>query len=151
MVVRNLFTGQQWRCRHREQTYGQGRRVGKEGEGEMNGESSTEASVSSVQPLRLVWLFGTPWTAAHQLLCQLPNPRASSNSRPPSWWHIHTISSTLFPFSSCIQSFPLSGSFPRSQFFISGSQSIGVSDSASVLPMNGQDWYPLGWTGWISL
>ena len=64
---------------------------------------------------------------------------------------IQTILSSIGPFSSCLQSFPASGSFPKSQFFASGGQSIGVSASTSVLPMNIQDWFPLGWTGWISL
>ena len=68
-----------------------------------------------------------------------------------SWWCHPTISSFVSPFSSCLQSFPASGSFPMSWLFTSGSQSIGVSASASVLPMNIQDWFPLGWTGWISL
>ena len=72
-------------------------------------------------------------------------------SRPLSRWCHPTISSSVVPFSSCPQSFPASGSFPMSQFFTSGGQSIGVSASASILPMNIQDWFPLGWTGWISL
>ena len=85
-----------------------------------------------------------------RLPCPSPTPEACSNSCPSSrWWH-PTISSSVVPFSSCLQFFPSSGSFPMSQFFTSGSQSIGVSASASVLPMN-QDWFPLGWTGWISL
>ena len=66
------------------------------------------------------------------------------------WCH-PTISSSVFPFSSCLQSLPASGSFPMSQFFASGGQGIGASASASVLPMNIQEWFPLGWTGWISL
>ena len=69
---------------------------------------------------------------------------------PSSWWCHPTISSSVIPFSSHLQSFPASGSFPMSQFFPSGGQSTGVSTSASVLPMNIQDWFPLGWTGWIS-
>ena len=80
-----------------------------------------------------------------------PTPGACSNSCPSSWWCHPTISFPVTPFSSCPQSFPSSGSFPMSQFFASGGQSIGVSVSASVLPMNIQDWFPLGWTGWISL
>ena len=68
-----------------------------------------------------------------------------------SQWCHPTISSSVIPFSSCPQSFPISGSFPVSQLFASGGQNIGVSASASVLPMNTQDWSPLGWTGWISL
>ena len=80
-----------------------------------------------------------------------PTPWACSNSCPSSWWCHPTISSSVVPFSSCLQSFPASRSFPRSQFFTSGGQSIGVSASASVLPVNIQDWFPLGLTGWISL
>ena len=80
-----------------------------------------------------------------------PIPRACSNSCPSSWWRHPTILSSIIPFSFCLQSFPASGSFPVSQFFTSGGQSIGVSASASVLPMNIQDWFPLGCTGWISL
>ena len=83
--------------------------------------------------------------------CPSPTPRAYSNSYPSSWWCHPTISSYAIPFSSCLQSFPASGSFPMSQFFTSGGQNIEVSASASVLPMNIQDWFPLGWTGWISL
>ena len=73
------------------------------------------------------------------------------NPCPLSWWCHPTISSSVVPFSSCPQSFPASGSFQMSQLFTSGGQSIGVSASTSVLPMNTQDWFPLGWTGWISL
>ena len=76
---------------------------------------------------------------------------AYSNSCPLSWWCHPTISSSVFPFFSHLQSFPASGSCQMSQFFASGGQSIGVSASTSVLPMNIQDWSPLGWTGWISL
>ena len=86
-----------------------------------------------------------------RLLCLSPTPRACSNSCPSSWWCHPTISSSVIPFSSCLQSFPESGSFPMSQFFASGGQSIGVSDSSSVLPMNIQDWFPLGVTGLITL
>ena len=77
-----------------------------------------------------------------------PTPRACSNSCPLSHWCHPTISSSVIPFSSCLQSFPASGSFQMSQFFTSGDQSIGISTSASVLPMNIQDWFPLRWTGW---
>ena len=80
-----------------------------------------------------------------------PPPGVYSNSCPLSWWCHPTISSSVTPFSSCLQSFPASGYFLVSQFFTSGGQSIGVSASASVLPMNIQDWFPLGRTGWISL
>ena len=80
-----------------------------------------------------------------------PTPRVHSNSRPSSGWCHPAISSSVVPFSSCPQSFPASESFPMSQFFAWGGQSIGVSASASVLPMNTQDWSPSEWTGWISL
>ena len=80
-----------------------------------------------------------------------PNPRACSNTCPWNWWCHPTISFSVIPFSCCLQSFSASGSFPMSQFFTSGGQSIGASTSASVLPMNIQGWFPLGWTGWISL
>ena len=86
-----------------------------------------------------------------RLPCASPSPRLCSNSHPSSRWCHPTISSSVVRFSSCLQSFPASGSFPTSQFFASGGQSIGVSASASVLSMNIQDWFPLGWTGWISL
>ena len=83
--------------------------------------------------------------------CASPTPRVLSNSCHSSWWCHPAISSSVIPFSSCPQSLPASGSFPMSQLFTWGGQSIGVSASASVLPMNTQDWSPLGWTGWISL
>ena len=83
--------------------------------------------------------------------CPSLSPRVYSNPCPLSRWCHPTISSSVTPFSSCPQSFPISESFPMSQLFASGGQSIGASASASVLPMNTQDWYPLGWTGWISL
>ena len=83
--------------------------------------------------------------------CPSPTPRACWSSCPLSWWCRPTISSSVTPFSSCPQSFPASGSFPVSQLFAWGGQRIGASASASVLPMNTQDWSPLGWTGWISL
>ena len=83
--------------------------------------------------------------------CPSPPPGVYSNSRPSSQWCYTTISSSVVPFSSHLQSFPASGSFPMSPFFASGGQSIGVSASKSVLPINIQDWFPLGWTGWISL
>ena len=83
--------------------------------------------------------------------CPSPTPEACSNSCPLSWWCHPIISSSVVPFSSCLQSFPASGSFRKSQFFASGGQIIGVSASASVVPVKIQDWFPLGWTGWISL
>ena len=82
-------------------------------------------------------------------LCPSRIPGVHSNSCPLSRWCHSTVSFSVIPFSSCLQSFPTS--FQMSQFFLSGSQSIGVSASTSVLPMNIQDWFPLGWTGWISL
>ena len=83
--------------------------------------------------------------------CPSPTTRVYSNSCPLSQWCHPTISSSVVPFSSCLQSFPASGSFQMSQFSASGGQSIGVSASASVLPMNIQDWFSLEWTGWIYL
>ena len=86
-----------------------------------------------------------------RLPCPSPTPGAYSNSYPSSQWCHPTISSSVIPFSSFLQSFPASESFPMSQFFASGGQSIGASSLTSVLPMNIQDLSPLGWTGWISL
>ena len=83
--------------------------------------------------------------------CPSPTPGVYPNSCPLSQWCHPTISSSDIPFSSCLQSFPASGSFQMSQFFTSGGHSIGVSASASVLPKNIQDWFPLRWTSWISL
>ena len=105
----------------------------------------------SVQSLSCVRLFVIPWTAVARPHCPSPTPGAYSNSCPLSWWCHPTISSSVIPFSFHLQSFPASGSFPMNQFFQSGGQSIGISASASVLPMNIQDWFPLGWTDWISL
>ena len=83
--------------------------------------------------------------------CPSPTPRVYPNACPLSWWCHPTISSSVVPFSSCPQSFLASGSFQMSQLFPSGGQGLGVSASTSVLPMNTQDWSPLGWTGWTSL
>ena len=105
---------------------------------------------SSVQLLSHVQLFATPWTAACQASLS-PTPGIHPNPCPPSRWYHPTISSFIVPFSSCRQSFPASGSFQMSQLFTSGGQSIGVSASTSVLPLNTQEWFPPGWTGWISL
>ena len=103
---------------------------------------------------------------SHSVLSDSLRPHESQHTRPPcptptsgvhpdscasSPWCHPAISSSVVPFSSCPQSLPISGSFPVSQLFALGGQSIGVSASASVLPMNTQDWFPLGWTGWISL
>ena len=95
-----------------------------------------------------LWLHGLQHT---RLCCPSPTPRACSNSCPSSQWYHPTISSSVIPFSSHLQSCPASGSFQMSQFFPSGGQSTVVSALASVLPMNIQDWLPLGWTGWTSL
>ena len=95
-----------------------------------------------------LWPYGLQYT---RLPCPSRTPRAYSNSCPLHRWCHPTISSSVVPFSSCLQSFPASGCFSMSQFFISDGQSTGVSALASVLPMNIQDWFPLGWTGWISL
>ena len=93
----------------------------------------------------------TPWSAAYQASCSSSSPGACSNSGPLSWWHHPTISSSVIPFNSCLQSFPTSGTFQISWLFTYGGQSIGASVLASVLPMNIQDWFPLGLTGLISL
>ena len=111
----------------------------------------TSPALSSVQSLSHVQLFLTPWTTACQASLSSTNSRSlpkliSIESVMPSNHFISVIT-----ISSCIQSFPASGSFPVSQLFTSGGQRIGVSASASVLPMNTQDWSPLGWTGWISM
>ena len=118
----------------------------------------SELSVSLVQFRRS---FGSLIRVAHSLPphgqhharppCPSPTPGVYSNSCPLSWRCHSAGSSSAIPFSSCLQSFPASGSFPRSQFFTSGGQSIGVSALASVLPMNIQDRFPLGSTDWISL
>ena len=102
----------------------------------------------SVQSLSRVRLFATPWISARQASLSITNSRSS-----PRLTSIESVmpSNHLIlccPFSSCLQSFPASGSFPMSQLFASGGQSIWVSASASILPMNTQDWSPLGWTGW---
>ena len=107
--------------------------------------------LSSVHLLSHVWLLQTLWLQHARLPCPSPTPGACSNACPSSWWCHPTISSSVVPITSCLQSFPASGSFPMSQFFASGGQRIGVSVSASVLPMNIQDWFPFRLTGLISL
>ena len=109
------------------------------------------AFISSVQLLSRVWLFVTLWTVARQVSLSITNSWSllklmSIKSLTPS-----TISSSIIPFFSCSQSFLESRSFRVSQFFSSGGQSVGVSALVSVLPMNIQEWFPLGWTNWISL
>ena len=109
-----------------------------------------KSKFSSVQSLSCVQPLATPWTAACQaFLCPSPTPGVYTNSCPLHQWCHSTISNFVIPFSSHLQSFPASGSFPMSQLFASGGQNIGVSASASVLPKNIQNWFPLGWTGWI--
>ena len=108
-------------------------------------------SFSSVQSLSHVGLFATPWTAACRASLSITNSWGLPNSCPLSQWCHPTISSSVIPLSSCPQSFPASGSFQMSQLFASGGQSIGVSASTSVFPVNTQNWSPLGWTGLISL
>ena len=103
--------------------------------------------VLSLSVSNSLWPHGLQHT---RLPCS-PSPGVCSNSCPLSQWCQTTISSSVVPFSSCLQSFPVSGSFLKSQLFTSGGQSIGASASASVLQMNVQGWFPLGWTGLISL
>ena len=110
----------------------------------------TKDSVQFSSVVSPVWLWNNGLQHS-KLPCPSPTPRACSDSCPSIQWCHPTISSSVVPFSSYFQSFPASGSFPMSQFFTSGGQSIGVSASASVLAMNIHDWFPLGWTGWISL
>ena len=103
---------------------------------------------SSVQPLGRVWLFVTPWTAARQASLSITNSRS-----PPKPTSIESVMPSnhlilCHPLLFLPSVFPASGSFPRGQFFTLGGQSIGISASASVLPMNTLDWFPLGWTGW---
>ena len=115
--------------------------------GDLAAAAAAVEKIGSVQSLNRVWLFVTPWTAAHQASLSTTNSQSlikliSIESVMPSNHLILSRPLLLLP-----QSFPASGSFPMSQFFASGDQGIGVSASASVLPMNIQDWFPLGWTG----
>ena len=107
--------------------------------------------LESVQWLSRVWFFVTPWTTAQQASSLSPTPGVYPNPCLLSRWRRPITLSPVVPFSSCLQSFPSSGSFQMSQLFTSSGQSIGVSASTSVLPMNIQDWFLLGWTGLISL
>ena len=113
--------------------------------------NQVEVQFSSVQSLSCVRLFVIHGLQHSRLPCPSPTPRAYSNSCALSQWCHPTSSSSVTPFSSRLQSFPAPESFLMSQFFEWGGQSIGASASTSVLPMNLQDWFPLGWTGWISL
>jgi len=103
---------------------------------------------SDAQSCQTLWTHGLQHARPP---CPSPTPRLYSNSCPSRQWCHPTISSSVTPFSSHLQSFPASGSFQMSQLFPSGGQNIGVSASTSVLPMNIQDWFPLRWTNWISL
>ena len=106
---------------------------------------------SSVQSLSSVWSLRPQEPQHARPPCLSPTPRVHPNPCPFSRWWNPTILSSVVPFSSCPQSFPASGSFPMSQLFTLGGQSIGVSASTSVHPKNTQDWSLLQWTGWISL
>ena len=108
-------------------------------------------SIRSVQLISCVWLLWPHGLQEARPPCPSPTPRVYPNLCLLSWWCNPTISSSVIHVSCHLQSFPASGSFQMRQFFTSGGQSIGVSASASVLPMNIQDWFPLGWTSWISL
>ena len=109
-------------------------------------------TITSVQFSSVAQLcFVIPWTTARQASLSITNSRSLPKLMSIDRWCHLTISSSVVPFSSCLQSFPTSGSFQMSQFFTSGGQNIGVSASTSVLPMYTQDWFPLEWTGWISL
>ena len=123
----------------------------------------TSDSLTTLKPVS-VWITSVQFSSATQSCPTLCNPTKHSstglpvhhqlldsthNPCPLSQWYHPNISSSVVLFSSCLQSFPASGSFQMSQFFTSGGQSLGVS--TSILPMNTQDWFPLGWTGWISL
>ena len=110
-----------------------------------------ESSFSSIQLLSSVGFLRPHGLQHTRLPCSSSTPGAHSNSCHLNQWCHPTISSSVIPFSCCLQSLPASGSFQMSQLFTSGGQSIGVSASTSVLPMNTQDWFPLRWTGWISL
>ena len=120
-------------------------------ESRLLGETSTvsDMQISSVQSLSCALLFATPWTAARQASLFITHSQSCWNSCPSG--PLLSISSSVIPISSCLQSFPASGSFPMSQVFTSDDQNIGVSPSASVLPMNIQDWFPLGLSGLSSL
>ena len=117
-----------------------------------NSLSELSVQFSSVQSLSRVWLFVIPWIAAHPASLSITNSQSSLKLTSIESVRCHpAISSSVIPFSSCPQTLQESGSFPMSQLFAWGGQTTGVSALASVLPMNTQDWSPLGWTGWISL
>ena len=146
-----LHAGQQRRHSCKEQTCLDS--VGK-GKGGMIWENSIETCTFSSAQFSCSVMSNSlrPHGLLHtRLPCPSPTPGAYSNSCPLSWWCHPVISSSFIPFSSLLQSFPALGSFQMSQFFPSGGRSIEASASASVLPVNIQGWFPLGWTGWISL
>ena len=148
MVLMNLFAGQQWRHRPREQTCIQGK---KERVGQMEGVAWKH--IQLVQFSRSVMSDSLqPHESQHaRPPCPSPTPGVHSDSRSLSQWCHPAISSSVVPFSSCPQSLPASVSFPMSQLFAWGGQSTGVSALAWVLSMNTQGWSPLEWIGWISL
>ena len=113
--------------------------------------TSEVAQFSSFQSLSRVRLVATPWIAAHQASLSITNSQSLPNSCPSSWWCHPAISSSVIPFTVCPQSLQESESFPISQLFTRGGQRIAVSASSSGLPMDTQDWSPLGWTGGIFL
>ena len=106
------------------------------------------SSVHSLSVANSLWPNGLQQASPP---CPSPIPSVYPNSCPLSWWCHPVISSSVIPFSSCLQFLPAKGSFPMSQFFTSGRQNTGAWASTSVLPINTQDWFPLGWTGWNSL
>ena len=120
----------------------------------VNSQTQYKASLILLTICPMIFNYSSVQSFTHvqpQASLSVTSSRACSNSCPSSQWCRPTISSSVVSFSSCLQSFPASGSFAMSQLSTSGGQSIGVSASEWVLPMNIQDWFPLGWTGWISL
>ena len=112
----------------------------------------TDVRVQIISVTQSCLILSDPWTAARKASLSITNPRSLLKfSCPLNWWCHPIISSSVVTFSSHLQSFQASGSFQMSQFFASGGQSMGVSASTSVLPMNIQDRFPFGWTGWVSL
>ena len=112
---------------------------------------TNKSSTTKFSSVSCVWLLATPKTEACRTSLSIANSQIYSDSCPLSQWCHSTVSSSVIPFSSCLQFFQASGSFQMSWYFASGGQSTGVSTWTSVLPMNIQDWFPLGWTIWISL
>ena len=148
MVLKSLVTGEQWRNRHRKYTCGHWERGG---EGEMYGKSNMETYIQFSSVAQSCLTLRPHESQDARLPCPSPSPGVHSDSHPLRQWCHPAISYSVVPFFSCPQSLPASESFPMSQLFTWGGQSIGVSALASVLPMNTQGWSPLEWTGWISL